>query len=231
MLKLSLNFAHKTKNSIFVARKINFKDKMMKRVIMSICAILMAVSASAQDFRWGPTAAFNLSWLRGVKSVNSSDCYIGFNVGIKAERDFSDLIADGFYLDGKFVYTLKGADWVGAHHNLGYLEIPVNLGYRFPLSQSVALTGGLGPYLGLGVLGKSVTDVEGGKFKTDVFGRDFQRFDFGLNYNLGVELWSQWQFFVGFEHSLIDIVKSRPEGGINLKYHPLNLYFGTAFMF
>ncbi len=203
----------------------------MKKFIVFAFALFAVSIASAQEFRWGPTAAFNLSWLHGVKSVNSSDCYVGFNLGIKAERDFSDLITDGFYLDGKFVYTLKGAQWTGGHHNLGYLEVPINLGYRLPVSQTVSLMGGLGPYFGLGVLGKNVTKIDNGKTKVDVFGRNFKRFDFGLNYNLGVELWNQWQFFVGFEHSLVNIVKSAPDGVENYKYRPLNLYFGTAFMF
>ncbi|MBR6759826.1 MAG: porin family protein [Alistipes sp.] len=203
----------------------------MKKFLAVICTLFVISSASAQEYRWGPTAAFNLSWLRGAKSANSSDCYLGFHAGIKAERDFADLITDGFYLDGKLVYTLKGASWVGSHHNLGYLEVPINLGYRVPVSQTVSLMGGLGPYFSLGVLGKQVTDVDGGKFKSDVFGKMFQRFDFGLNYNLGVELWNQWQFFVGFEHSLLDIVKSHPSEDLKIKYRPLNLYFGTAFMF
>lgn len=203
----------------------------MKRFILLAFALFSVSIASAQDLSWGPTAALNLSWLRGVKSVNSSDCYVGFHLGVKAECDFSDIITDGFYLDGKFVYTLKGAQWSGGHHNLGYFEIPVNLGYRLPVSQSVSIMGGLGPYFGLGVLGKSVTKIDNGKYKVDVFGRDFKRFDFGLNYNLGVELWNQWQFFVGFEHSLVNIVKSNPDGIANYKYRPLNLYFGTAFMF
>lgn len=201
----------------------------MKKLFFTVIAVLAVSMTSAQDLRWGPTAALNLSWLRG--SVESSDCYVGFHVGIKAEKDFSDVIYDGFYLDGKLVYTLKGAEWAGMHQNLGYLEIPVNLGYRLPVSDSVALMAGFGPYFGLGILGKQVHKVDEGKLKADIFGEALQRFDFGLNYNLGVELWGQWQFFVGFEHSLINIVKSQPEGSADFKYRPLNLYFGTAFMF
>lgn len=203
----------------------------MKKLFLAIIALLAVSASSAQDLRWGPTAALNLSWLRGAKVANSSDCYIGFQVGIKAERDFSDIIYDGFYLDGKLTYTLKGAEWAGMHQNLGYLEIPVNLGYRLPVSQSVSLMAGFGPYFGLGILGKQVEKVDDGKLKTDIFGETFQRFDFGLNYNLGVELWGQWQFFMGFEHSLINILKNKPEGVSDFKYRPLNLYFGTAFMF
>ena len=48
----------------------------MKRFILLAIALFSVSIASAQDIRWGPTAALNLSWLRGVKSVNSSDCYM-----------------------------------------------------------------------------------------------------------------------------------------------------------
>lgn len=202
----------------------------MRKIIVAIVALLVTTSVSAQEFRWGPTGAINLSWLHGAKNA-SSDCYVGFHAGIKAERDFSSLITDGFYLEGKFVYTLKGASWSGVHNNLGYLELPINIGYRYPLSDNLSLMGGVGPYFGLGILGKTVTKIDGSKVKSDIFGQDLQRFDFGLNYNLGVELWNQWQFFVGFEHSLINVVKSQPDGAKGFKYRPLNLYFGTAFMF
>lgn len=201
----------------------------MKKLFLSLVAVLAVSVTSAQDLRWGPTAALNLAWLHG--SVESSDCYIGFQAGVKAEMDMSMLIYDGFYLDGKLVYTLKGAEWADMHQNLGYLEIPVNIGYCLPVSQSVALMAGVGPYFSLGILGKQVETVDEGKLKTDIFGDTLQRFDFGLNYNLGVEMWGQWQFFVGFEHSLINILKSRPEGDSGFKFRPINLYFGTAFMF
>ena len=115
---------------------------------------------------------------------------------------------DGFYVDGKLLYSLKGAYAKRAHVNLGYLEMPFNFGYRFPVSKTVSLTGGLGPYFALGILGKNVSKVDGSKVKSDVFGVTHQRFDFGLNYNLGVELWKQWQFFIGFEHSLVNVYKN-----------------------
>ncbi len=201
----------------------------MKRIIIALLAIVVATTASAQELRWGVTGALNFSWARST--ANSSDAYVGFNAGVKAEMDFSDYITDGFYLDGRLLYTLKGGRWAGFHQNLGYLQLPVTLGYRYPVADDVALFGGLGPYFGLGVLGKNVTKAGGTKVKEDLFGEGYKRFDFGLNYQVGVELYSNWQVFLGFEHSLINAMKSNFEGADDVKIRPINFYIGTAYMF
>lgn len=212
----------------------------MKRILTLLVAVIATVNLSAQDLRWGPTAGINFAWAHFSNKASTSDCYIGFNAGVKAEYDMSQYITDGFLLDARLLYTLKGGQWAGSqHHNLGYLELPINLTYRYDLGGDVKLFGGLGPYLGLGVLGKHVQKVDGAKVKSDLFGELYKRFDFGLNYNLGVEMWDNWQFFIGFEHSLLNSMKSGgdfPDGGDGgdhkkFKMRPLNFYIGTAFMF
>ena len=76
-----------------------------------------------------------------------------------------------------------------------------------------------------------VIKTDGAKAKTDIFGESYKRFDFGLNYSVGVEISSRWQVFLTFEHSLIDIAKSRFEEADYTKTHPLNLYIGGAYLF
>ncbi len=202
----------------------------MKRLLTVVVALMALTCVRAQDFRWGPAGAVNFAWENGPET--SSDCYIGFHAGVKAEVDFSGIITDGFYMDGRLLYSLKGGDWAGFHQNLGYLEIPVNLGYRHAIDRNVALMGSLGPYLGLGILGKEVTSSDGTKIKSDLFGEKYRRFDFGLNYNAGVELWNTWQFYLGFEHSFLNICKSvYGSSGSGIKLRPLNFYVGTAYMF
>lgn len=202
----------------------------MKKLLISIVALMATLSLSAQDMRYGVTGGVNFSWAHS--SVNSSDCYLGFNAGVKAELDLGFALQESFYADARALYTLKGGRWAGFHQNLGYLELPFNFGYRFEVAPSVDIKVGLGPYFGLGILGKDVVSVDDAKVKTDVFGESYKRFDFGLNYNVGVELWKQWEFFLGFEHSLLNIAKSDYyEGGADIKVRPLNFYIGTAFFF
>ena len=204
----------------------------MKRFIIVLMAVMISMGVSAQELRLGATGGLNFAWERakaaGVKV--SSDSYIGFQVGAKAEMDFSSYLIDGFYLEGSLLYNLKGGSYSGSHSNLGYLQLPVNLGYRLTFSGDVSLLGSLGPYFGLGVLGKDVEKVSGAKVKTDVFGTRLQRFDFGLNYKLGVEVWDQWQFYLGFEHSLLNLSKTKIEGSSS-RTRVTNFYIGTAYMF
>lgn len=205
----------------------------MKRFIVTLFAVFAAVTVSAQELRWGVAGGLNFAWesakAAGVKV--SSDSYIGFQVGAKAEMDFSSYLIDGFYLEGSLLYNLKGGSYSGSHSNLGYLQLPVNLGYRLTFSGDVSLIGSLGPYFALGVLGKDVEKVSGAKVKTDVFGTRLQRFDFGLNYKLGVEVWNQWQFYLGLEHSLLNLAKKDLDGATHGKHRLVNFYIGTAYMF
>ena len=205
----------------------------MKRIILALVAIVMALNVSAQDLRWGAVGAVNFSWMRAKAAgvAISSDSYIGFQAGAKAEMDLADYLTDGFFADGALVYNLKGGSYSGSHTNLGYLQIPLNLGYRTPLSNDVSFIAGLGPYFGLGVLGKDVVKEGDTKLKTDVFGESMQRFDFGLNYKLGVEMWNQWQFYLGFEHSLLNLAKTDADLGSGVKYRLVNFYIGTSYMF
>lgn len=206
----------------------------MKRIILAFVAVVSALGVSAQDLRWGAVGALNFSWERAkiASATISSDSYIGFQAGIKAEMDLSSYLADGFFADGALVYNLKGGSYSGSSHtNLGFLQLPVNIGYRAPLSGSINFIGSLGPYFGLGVLGKDVVKEGGSKIKSDLFGEELQRFDFGLNYRLGVEVWEQWQFYLGFEHSLLNLAKKDKTLGDNVKYRLVNFYIGTAFMF
>lgn len=205
----------------------------MKRIILALVAIVMAFNVSAQDLRWGAVGAVNFSWMRAKAAgvAISSDSYIGFQAGAKAEMDLADYLTDGFFADGALVYNLKGGSYSGSHTNLGYLQIPLNLGYRTPLSNDVSFIAGLGPYFGLGVLGKDVVKEGDTKVKTDVFGESMQRFDFGLNYKLGVEMWNQWQFYLGFEHSLLNLAKTDADLGSGVKCRLVNFYIGTSYMF
>lgn len=201
----------------------------MKKILLLLVAAMATCTLSAQELRWGVTGGLNFANVH-FSEPNSSDCYIGFNAGVKAEYDLEDAIASGFYADARLLYTLKGGRWSGIHQNLGYISLPLNFGYRYALSNDVKLFGGLGPYLAIGVLGKEVFKEGDIKIKSDMFGENYKRFDFGLNYNVGVELYDQWQVFMGFEHGLVNSFKSKLEGD-NSKMHPLNFYIGCAFMF
>ena len=206
----------------------------MKRFIVAIVAVMATIGVSAQDLRYGVVGGVNFAWERTkTEGVGvSSDSYIGFQAGVKAEMDLAEYIIDGFYAEGSLLYNLKGGSYAESHSNLGYLQLPVNFGYRYSIADNFSLIGSLGPYFGLGILGKDVMKIDNSKVKSDVFGTRLQRFDFGLNYKLGVEMWDQWQFYLGFEHSLLNLSKTQKDVAHQAyKTRVANFYIGTALMF
>ncbi len=201
----------------------------MKRFLVTAILLVAAAGLHAQEFRAGVVGDLNMSWIH--RSVGTSDCYLGFGAGVKGEYHFTDSTADDFYLEARLLYSLKGGSWASIHDNLGYLELPLFAGYRYHINSDLTLFGALGPYFGVGVLGKHVTKDDGSKSKTDIFGKYYKRFDFGLNYTVGVEITSRWQVFLAFEHSLINTTKSKFEGLDYTKSHLLNFYIGGAYLF
>ena len=131
----------------------------MKRFLITAVVLLAAAGLRAQEIRVGVVGDFNMSWLHN--SVSSSDCYVGFGAGVKGEYLFSDAAADDFYIDARLIYSLKGGSWANIHQNLGYLELPILAGYRYHINSDLTLLGGLGPYFGIGVLGKQVIKTDG----------------------------------------------------------------------
>ena len=130
----------------------------MKKLLVFIVALMASLTLSAQEMRYGVTGGVNFAWMHNP--ISSSDAYIGFNAGVKAEMDLSSVVADGFYADARALYSLKGGRWSGIHQNLGYLELPFNFGYRIDTGSDVGVLVGLGPYFGLGVLGKKVLIID-----------------------------------------------------------------------
>ena len=208
----------------------------MKKISLLIVALVGVVNLyAALPVRYGVTGGVNFAWAHSaateLSEVNSSDCFLGFNAGVKVDVDLRSVLQESFYADARLLYTLKGARWSGVHQNLGYVELPLNFGYRFEAVPGFNILAGLGPYLGYGILGKNVASIDGAKVKTDLFGDGYKRFDFGLNYNIGVEAWNNWQIFLGFEHSFMNVAKKSFEGGSDIKVRPYNFYIGTAIFF
>jgi hypothetical protein len=98
---LSSYFDILQKRAIFVIVKI--KNKYYMKRFLSLFVAVMAVASlscelQAQDLRWGATGGVNFVWTHMYKTT-SSDCYLGFQLGAKAEYDMAQYITDGFYLD------------------------------------------------------------------------------------------------------------------------------------
>lgn len=122
------------------------------------------------------------------------------------EYQFTDLVS----LQSSLFFSQKGAKYSEGYDgsiidadtdvkiNQLYLELPINVQFRFNIADNTNLVIATGPYLACGVGGKTKFDGGAsvgsinitGDDKIDTFGNDgldYNRFDAGWNIGLGVE--------------------------------------------
>jgi hypothetical protein len=82
----------------------------------------------------------------------------GFNVGVTAQAQLNDY----FFLQGSFIYTTKGyklnTQNVDINAKADYLQIPIDLMYKYELNDDWRLVASLGAFFGVGIYG--FTDFE-----------------------------------------------------------------------
>lgn len=189
--------------------------KMKKQVLLALFA---TVSYSALYSQSGHVkAGINLANV-SVNSngrVDDANSLTSFQVGIVGDFDLAgDLITlqPGILFTGKGSKVQRGtsgqAGYFQQTFNPRYIEVPVNLVFKAPLGNSSRLFAGAGPYLAVGVGGKSKTEgtraVLGNysieqdiRFSNDdptTFNQEegtglnvVKRFDYGFNGTAGIE--------------------------------------------
>lgn len=183
---------------------------MIKNLLKLLIVVLMVSSASAsfgQTFR--VKAGLNLSKMvfkfdQGTE-VTPPKLDPGLNLGVTAEFPINDLFSfeTGLLLSSK---GLKMDVATGKTSTLSplYLEIPLNLKKAYKINE-VKIYGAIGPYLGLGIGGRSRYETSTAKI---VWGssttNDLKPFDFGLSFGAGVEL-HEFQLGVNYALGLVNI--------------------------
>lgn len=147
-------------------------------------------------------------------------------------------ITNGFYIQPGLVFSSKGARETYKEEGYKsvysmfpvYLEIPVLASFRADVASDINLQVNVGPYFdfGLGgkVTGKSTYEGETSKSSAPFFGKStddkekygMKRFDFGLSFGAGVELWDH--YYVGLKYDLGLVNMSiKDEWGEGFKAH------------
>lgn len=158
-----------------------------------ICFVFVAVPTHAQ-LRFGIKAGANITDYKfgsGLKSDNLS----GFTGGVMGEFMVPVL---GFGVDASLLYSRKGfsTDIPGEKHQyLHYLDVPVNLKWKFGLPKiaSIFILGG--PSFNF-LIGNSLSD--------QIKKKDF---DLALNIGLGIELLQKIQVAAQYGWGLTNAVK------------------------
>jgi len=218
----------------------------MKTIIKTILitiALSIGVFANAQDkpLTFGVKAGMNLSNFSG-DGAKGSDAKVGFNVGLTLDYAFSQ----DLYLMTGLEFSMKGAKDEGPvsegdvsfngkeTSNPMYLQIPIHIGYKFPVTDNTNLVLHVGPYVAYGIAGKykldgigTVGDVSGHiKPEIDFFSDDrAKRFDFGLGLGIGVEF-GKFGVGLGYDLGLLNISQYK-----EAKVRNMNAYLTVGYKF
>lgn len=185
---------------------------LMKKTLLVILALVMTLSASAQDTKllnWGVEAGLNFNSLSFDKSVLNSSNRTGFFVGPKLKVNVPLL---GFGADVAVLYSLNSARVEGGSYskaeNLSYLEIPLNLRYSFGL-KVLSVYVATGPQFNYCLSGmSSISDLFAGTVN------HMTRSSWGWNVGAGVELFNHLQVGVTYTIPISDVSVSGVAGGI-----------------
>ncbi|MDQ2718280.1 MAG: PorT family protein [Bacteroidota bacterium] len=170
------------------------------------------ITAKSQVYVQG---GVNLANITKNKSggTSSNNLLTTFNAGVLGRFNLSDVfdLETGLLLDGRgsktnnYLTSSTDDNYIKSKFNPLYLEVPLNLVVRFPLEKKTSLFVNAGPYVAMGIAGKSKVDTKAFgisststndiKFTSTDPTADNQgaydrlkRFDYGVNLGAGVDL-------------------------------------------
>lgn len=161
----------------------------MKKITLSIIAVLAFGFTNAQEVKFGVKGGINLSTLTG--DVENASSKVGFQVGGFAEIKLSDK----FSVQPELLYSLQGVKFKDSEigfattettDNLSYLNIPVMAKYY--VAEKFSLEAG--PQIGFLLSAKSdFSGFDGDEdFSGDIDTKDFYKsIDFGVNFGAGYD--------------------------------------------
>lgn len=163
---------------------------MKKTVTVMILALMALVTIPAQaQLRFGVKGGVNISSVHFNSDLLKADNVTGFQIGPMIETSIP-LVGVG--LDAAILYSQKGMGIGSEEIKTDYIDVPVNLKWKFGLPIVKAYLAA-GPYVGFRVGGDKIWNVIGEQIEA-------KSFSAGLNFGVGVELLSHLQ--VGFNYGL-----------------------------
>jgi Outer membrane protein beta-barrel domain len=191
----------------------------MKKTCLVFAAILAFANLKSQTYIQGGLNLANITKTNSGQT-EKNNILPSFNAGILARFDLSETVdlESGLLLTGRGskaeTYFNGGADYVKAKFNPLYVEVPLNLIVKIPLDKTSGIFFNAGPYVAIGVGGKSKTESKFGPLSSSSsssikFSNDdpftsqqddaaydkLKRFDFGVNIGGGFQ----------FEHVLLKV--------------------------
>lgn len=167
----------------------------------------MLLPAMAQNARFGIKAGLNLAneKIQGTVFSRKGNTIASFHGGFVLDAPLSGR----FYVQPQLLLTGKGSQ-DGLIYRPWYVELPVNLAYKHPVSEQVKIYGALGPGIGLGVFG-TVNDPDNNFDRNLKFGEttdaDYKTVDITGGFELGAEVNDQIALGIGYRWSFADVTR------------------------
>ncbi|MEO9004382.1 MAG: porin family protein [Ginsengibacter sp.] len=221
----------------------------MKKLVIIALGTFLFTTAKSQVYVQGGLNLANIS-NSNSGSVDKGKTLATYNVGILARSSSSGILAveSGVLLDGRGAKVEGGSGSANykVTFNPLYLELPVNLVVRVPIGSDMNFFINGGPYIAMGVAGKSkfegtLGNVSGShtekiKFtSTDPTMDDqayskLKRFDYGFNIGAGVDL-NKILLKVNYGYGLAKINSMQTNNNENMKdkYRTLSISLGIPF--
>lgn len=238
----------------------------MKKIYLVMVMAMLSLAGYAQDLSFNVKAGVNLSSYTGA-DASGAEYKPGARVGVGLEYAFNDMVS----LQPSLFFSQKGAKYsyalsdlhieelskyVNANAKLTvnqlYLELPIDVLFRFEVAKNTNFTIATGPYVAYGVGGKTKVDVDASILgilsyqtkvtdfdtysKWNIYGMSIQpmkRFDAGWNLELGMEF---GQFLVGInsQFGFLKVCEIEPVNGMNItapEIHNINFGLNVGYKF
>jgi opacity protein-like surface antigen len=181
------------------------------KIILTI-TLLIVVSAAHSQIRIGAKGGVNVAYAKFSKDVFDAENLTGFNIGPVIE-----FMLGGLGFDAAVLYTQKGFKSKEETVKDSYLQIPVNLKYKFGLT-SIKPYIAAGPYIDLKIAGDNVWEIPSNVAgaKEQIKSKDFGA---GLNFGAGIEvakmiqLGVNWSWGLTNNYSSFDVKESESYKG------------------
>lgn len=167
----------------------------MKKSIIAIVALFMALSANAQiGIIAGLTSSSTdiESAIADVKNVNQYHVGLTYKIGIGNLLAIQPSVI--YNMKGTTIGNIGGIESVNIDYKTGYVEVPVQVQLGFGIGSLARVYGFAEPFIGYAVTNK----VQGGDSIQNTWDNVKTKFEYGVGLGAGVELFRHLQVSVKY---------------------------------
>jgi len=207
----------------------------MKKSIFALAFAFTALLMTSDVFsqaRIGVKGALNMATMRGEGDNSEVKAIYAPQAGLVVYSNLENPL----FVQSGLLYSIKGAQGVGFEDEkvkitYSFLEVPLNIGFQLPISESFKVSPYVGGYAGYALTGK----LKFGGVTFDIFDLDLddledveydpKRLDYGLNAGVGLHFNDRVIISAQYAHGLANL------GNADAKTRTRTLSAGLTFLF